>query len=180
MGYKDIEELIKIARRKPLKEESEFEDPNITIINSFVTAKGIESSNVAVPAKLIYDQFKVFSNLKIAKNLFFSIFSRLFASKRLLGFSCYMITPVSMGLPPNYTIYKDPRFSKKAKKLEESKYVGVYPDVSGGFVARIKTEHGFRMIGHFYDEKEAARAYDKAAKLVFAEHAVLNFGDSDG
>jgi len=174
-----LQELINIARQKPAKEEDDFEDPKVSEINSFIQAKGMNTSNKLIPARIIYDEFKAFSNIKMTKQIFFNIFNRLFERKKVMGLVCYAVTPVSVGLPPEYSVYKDPRFSKKAKKLKESKYVGVYPDIAGGFVARLKTEHGSRLIGHFYNEKEAAKEYDKYAKMAFGDQAVLNFGDSN-
>jgi len=58
------------------------------------------------------------------------------------------------------------------KRRKKSKYKGLYWNKKGGkWVARINRTY----IGSYSDEKEAALAYDKAAKELYGEFACTNF-----
>ena len=57
-----------------------------------------------------------------------------------------------------------------------SRFKGVYWKKSiGRWVARISVEGKQKHLGYFRDEEEAARAYDKAARIAYGEYARLNF-----
>lgn len=58
-------------------------------------------------------------------------------------------------------------------------YKGVsYHSARNKYVAMIKASGQNYFLGRFIDPKEAAKAYDRAAKKFFGEFAVLNFPES--
>lgn len=68
------------------------------------------------------------------------------------------------------------------RKLEgsASRYKGVFYDKTRGkWSASIRTAGITYNLGRFYDEVEAAKAYDRAAKEMFGAFARLNFTESD-
>ena len=67
-------------------------------------------------------------------------------------------------------------------KIFTSKYKGVcWYRRKGKWVAQIKPEKGYNQIclGYFTIEKDAAKAYNKAATIYFGEYAYLNEIDGD-
>jgi len=71
--------------------------------------------------------------------------------------------------------------SKRGMNRGKSKYKGVCRDEKcGKWRAGIKCQGKHIHLGMFEDEKQAARAYDEAAKKYHGEFAVLNFGDNPG
>ena len=64
----------------------------------------------------------------------------------------------------------------KTSKPTSSKYKGVcLIKTTGKWRAVIKHNRIYRHLGHFHNEEDAAKAYDKAAKKYHGEFAVLNF-----
>ena len=62
------------------------------------------------------------------------------------------------------------------QKGAHSKYLGVtWQKSNKKWQAQIRANGKHRVIGYFEDETEAAKAYDRAAKLYHKEFAVLNF-----
>lgn len=60
-----------------------------------------------------------------------------------------------------------------------SQYKGVcWCEDRGMWVAQIRKGGLYRHIGRFYEEEDAAEAYDKAARELFGDHASLNFPDA--
>lgn len=59
------------------------------------------------------------------------------------------------------------------------RYKGFFRDKRDGrYYARIRVNYKWISLGNFASEKEAARAYDKAAKEYFGEFAWLNFPEN--
>ena len=59
-----------------------------------------------------------------------------------------------------------------------SKYKGVHWNKRAGkWVSSITEKGKYEFLGHFDDEAEAAKIYDKRAKRLFGEYAYLNFPD---
>ena len=67
--------------------------------------------------------------------------------------------------------------NQRLSSLNTSGFKGVYWQ-SGKWVASIKINRRNKYLGRFLDAKEAAEAYDKAAKELFGEFAYLNFTSS--
>lgn len=66
--------------------------------------------------------------------------------------------------------------NRKPYKNKSSKYKGVsWYKQTKKWKPSIKSEHGYRYLGYYKSEIEAARAYDEAAKELFGEFAYLNF-----
>ncbi|WP_430004219.1 HNH endonuclease signature motif containing protein [Methylorubrum rhodesianum] len=57
----------------------------------------------------------------------------------------------------------------------KSGYKGVYPHVTGGYVAKIRFGGRGVHLGCFADRASAAAAYDQAAREAFGSFAALNF-----
>lgn len=71
--------------------------------------------------------------------------------------------------------------NKKKSPNRSSKYKGVWWDTwNRKWRARISFKGRDISLGSFKDERAAARAYDKAAKLLFGEFARLNFFEISG
>lgn len=63
-------------------------------------------------------------------------------------------------------------------RYKTSKYKGVHWNKKAGkWVSSITEKGKYRFLGHFKNEIEAAKVYDKAAKKSFCEFAYLNFPD---
>ena len=66
--------------------------------------------------------------------------------------------------------------NRKPHKNSSSKYKGVYwSKRENKWIAQIVINKKNKYIGRYQDEKEAALAYDKAAREHFGEYAKLNF-----
>jgi hypothetical protein len=64
----------------------------------------------------------------------------------------------------------------KMRKVTSSIYKGVTFDKRNSkWVAQIESSGKHRWLGSFFDEAEAAKAYDRAANDLFGEFAYLNF-----
>jgi hypothetical protein len=63
---------------------------------------------------------------------------------------------------------------RKLSRKYSSKYVGVYKRFDK-WMAGLRVDGKYVCVGRFDDEKEAARAYDRAAKKYHSEFAYLNF-----
>ena len=73
---------------------------------------------------------------------------------------------------------KQNRYNCSSRKRCSSKYKGVsWNAEKRKFCAKITYEGKVHHLGCFTDEKEAARAYDKQARVLFGEFAYLNFPD---
>lgn len=70
--------------------------------------------------------------------------------------------------------------NKRSSKNSTSQYLGVnFYKHLGKWAARIKPEHeNVKVLGYFEDEKEAAMAYDNAARKIHGEFARLNFPEA--
>jgi hypothetical protein len=58
-----------------------------------------------------------------------------------------------------------------------SRYKGVSLFRNGKWRATIKLNGKQHSLGHYVEEEDAARAYDAAARKMFGEYALTNFGD---
>ena len=68
--------------------------------------------------------------------------------------------------------------NRKPLKNSTSKYKGVFWDKNRNkWLVLIMIGDKSRYLGRYQDEREAALAYDKAAKKLFGEYAHLNFGE---
>ena len=68
------------------------------------------------------------------------------------------------------------RNARRPKINKSSKYRGVcYSKHNKKWRATILVNHKKKHLGYFRDEKEAGKAYDKAAKLYYKDFAILNF-----
>ncbi len=65
--------------------------------------------------------------------------------------------------------------NQKKKGGRTSKYKGVYRDKRGHWRAKINFDGKTICLGRYKNEIDAAKAYDKAAKELHGEFAVLNF-----
>jgi hypothetical protein len=64
------------------------------------------------------------------------------------------------------------------KRKASSRYRGVsWSRTFNAWIAQIGSRAGHARIGQFQDEREAARAYDRAALALYGEAAMLNFPD---
>lgn len=63
------------------------------------------------------------------------------------------------------------RASSRSGRPYTSRFKGVSLRKGGGWLARVGTTN----VGHFQDEEDAARAYDRAAVEKFGEYAKLNY-----
>jgi len=63
-------------------------------------------------------------------------------------------------------------------RYKTSKYKGVHWNKKAGkWVSSITEKGRYKFLGHFNNEADAAKVYDKAAKRSFGEFAYLNFPD---
>lgn len=67
---------------------------------------------------------------------------------------------------------------KKITKANTSGFKGVSKDNSGKWTANIWVNGKQKYLGRYYSKKEAALAYDQAAKEYFGEFARLNFPEA--
>lgn len=74
------------------------------------------------------------------------------------------------------TVSENQQNKEKQKGIYHSKYKGVSKDSkSKKWVAYITLKKKQIRLGRFLSEKDAAKAYDKAAKKIYGKHANLNF-----
>lgn len=68
--------------------------------------------------------------------------------------------------------------NRRAQSGGTSQYKGVnFNRAAGRWYVRIKFGERQTWVGSFLDEVEAARAYDRAAREAFGEHACVSFAD---
>lgn len=169
-----LEDLLSIASGEVTVQDTYDVELNANEIDikNFIYAHSIKSHDKPIPVKLIYDFYSQWSEHPVGIRPFSGLFVKFFERIIYNGMSCFKVTPSSFGLPEYYSVYRDPRFTKKDNK--KSKYYGVYP-IAGYYIARFKTEENLHYLGRFKYEKDAARAYDLMAYMHFGKDANLNF-----
>jgi AP2 domain len=65
------------------------------------------------------------------------------------------------------------------RKSKQGRYLGVYKQPNGQWMARFMIQNKYYVIGHYKDEEAAARAYDARKLQLLGPSAVTNFGDSE-
>lgn len=68
------------------------------------------------------------------------------------------------------------QYNQRPQKGKSSQFKGVFwHKVNGNWMALIKYNGKSKYLGHYNNETDAAKAYDKAAKNLFGEFAHTNF-----
>ncbi len=77
-----------------------------------------------------------------------------------------------------FATYAQNSYNKKTGKNGSSRYRGVHLiKETGKYRAKISYNRIRKHLGYFETEEDAARAYDRAAKIYHGEFAILNFED---
>ena len=88
------------------------------------------------------------------------------------GIPVFKIDATKIDLPPEYSLYKDPRFDNRSGR--KSDYIGVKPAPWNEWYAEIEIDKVKWLIGFYSTSRSAAIAYNRAARYVYGKKAKVN------
>lgn len=142
-------------------------------IKLFIFTHGIEEGPVTVPSDLVYYHYhKYKGDESMARGRFTYLFGYFFKKVKANGRNAYKLTPEPIGLPPNYSFYKDPRFWKT--KVRSTKYQGVRPAPYGEWIAEVEIDGIKHLVGYYSSARTAAKEWNDAMRYYYGEGAPQN------
>lgn len=142
-------------------------------VKMFIYTQGIREGSVTVPTDLIYYSYhKTKGEDAMPRRRFVYMFKLFFPMFKGLGRNVFKMDPIPLGLEPNYSFYKDPRFWKRKKR--STVYKGVRPAPYGEWIAEITINYKKELVGYFNTSKAAAKAWNEAMLYYYGEGAPQN------
>lgn len=109
LSTEQLNTLINAARGE---NTPELYDPRGEEINEFI-ARFMRPGSQPIAAQTVYAIFRKRAASTVSPIIFYRYVEKQFQSKRGNGIMYYRLDPTALGLVPDYSFYKDPKFSRK-------------------------------------------------------------------
>jgi hypothetical protein len=124
MSDTELEELLSIVGALPPEETINKSSDNS--VYNYILNRGIKEGQSAIPVGIVYNDYEARTKQPLAKIQFSREFNKYFKSKRSGSFRYYSISPSSLGLPEDYSIFKvkyngKSRAERNGKRKKENK-----------------------------------------------------------
>ena len=150
--------------------EKQYREVKLFLFQFDIKAGG---PNAVTADSMYYKYFKTkHLNTAMGRRRFSQLLRVFLPFKITRGIPVFKIDATKIGLPPEYSLYKDPRFDNRMGR--KSSYIGVYPAPWNEWYAEIEIDKVMWLIGFFDTSRSAAIAYNRAARYVYGKKAKVN------